>query len=117
MRKFIFTLILFVSVAGLATAQSFGSTGSDIMNTGSTYSSTVSGVGATGVDPMYGTTASGPMRRSVTPDSGDDDTEHPSIMGDVGQVPEPIGAPYILLLFAAGAAGVVALRRRRSANS
>jgi len=100
-----------------AFAQSFSSTGSELMNTGSSYSSPIYGVGATAVDPVFGSN-SGPMSRGiVTPDSDDDDTEHPSIMGDVGQVPEPIGTPYILLLFAAGAAGVVALRRRRSANS
>jgi len=98
-----------------ALAQDFGSTGSSLMNTGSNYTSTVYGVGAANVDAMYGTTANGPLRRTTGSGSSssdwDDDTEvNP---GD----PLPLGAPYILLLFAAGAAGVVALRRRRSANS
>jgi len=112
MRKRIYILLATI-VFGMTTtalAQSF-STSSDMMNTGSTLSSNVYGVGAGSVDPMVSTASSSPVRRSSGEQKYDD---FGNLIEDGNQDQgSPIGAPYIMLLFAAGAAGVVALRRRR----
>lgn len=91
-------------------AQDF-STGSDFMNSGSNYSSNVGAVGSTGANAMYETTADAPAG-----------TQRPGARklnggGDMGDQSDesPIGEPLIMLLFAAAAGAVVAIRRRHTA--
>lgn len=113
MKKQILLLIAMLFAFGnVLCAQDF-STGSDMMTTGSAYSSTVTGVGATGVNDMYSTsetpsTTTRPGARklggeTIQPGEGATEEEH------------PIGSDAVLFFFAAVAAGVVALRRRRQA--
>lgn len=116
MKKQILLLIAMLFAFGnVLCAQDF-STGSDMMTTGSAYSSTVTGVGATGVNDMY-STAQAPSRPGARKATGETDPD-----GDVETEWEtagdftPIGSDVILFLFAALAAGVVALRRRRQAS-
>jgi len=107
MKKYIFTIALLFALTSLACAQGFGSTSSDYMNTGSTLSSTVYGVGATNVDPV--TTAAVPNRgRTAQYDDWGNLIEDGN--QDEGS---PIGTPWALLAFAALAAGWVYLRRRK----
>jgi len=108
-RLFILLMALAFSISNKALAQDFN-TGSSLMNTGSAYSSNIYGVGAAGVDPMA-TTAAAPNRGRMA--IMDDDGDEESGWGNVGDNTTPIGAPYIMLLFAAGAAGVVTVRKRK----
>ena len=92
-----------------ASAQDFN-TGSDLMNTGSSYSSNVGSVGSTNVDAMY-STASSPTRTV-----GARKVENPGLPEGGEQDPgSPIGEPLVMLLFAAAAGAVVALKRRHTA--
>lgn len=105
-------LIMLLAVAGSMSAQTFGaempqagftSTGT-MMGSGSAYSSTptISDNGTAG-DPYAGvTTSSRPgARKATNPPDEDDD-------------PNPIGEPLVMLLFAAAAGAVIALRRRKA---
>jgi len=106
-RLFILLFALILSLSSTALAQDF-STGSSMMNTGSTYSSTIYAVEATNVDPVASTAAAPNRGRMATFDDDDwEDTET-----DPGN-PMPIGDVWSLLIYAAVAAGAVALRRRR----
>ena len=108
--KRLYIIWLFVAGFGLsaaAYAQDFN-TGSDLMNTGSSYSSSVGEVGANGVNDMY-TTASSPTRTV-----GARKVENPGLPDAGYQGDSPIGEPFVMLFFAAAAAAVVALRRRKA---
>ncbi len=111
--KQIFTLTVFIALLGLTSsvyAQDF-QTGSDIMNSGSAYSSSVSAVGAEQVDEMAPTTYSTRVMRR-----GDDDWGENQNPG-YGGVDSPIGEPLVLLFFAAVAAAVISLRIRKERAS
>jgi len=106
-RLYILSTIVAISLTTTALAQDFN-TGSQLMNTGSTYSSQVYGVGATAVDPVYGSTSNGVISRGLGGVTEDDEERSDQ---------SPIGAPYIMLLFAAASGAVVALRRRNKKNA
>lgn len=93
-----------------ASAQDF-STGSDMMNSGSSYSSNVGAVGSTQAEAMYETTADYPTN---TQRAGARKTT-PGGMGDWDQSDKsPIGEPLVMLLFAAAAGAIIAVRRRKA---
>lgn len=108
MKKRIYLLIVALAFSfGLsASAQDFN-TGSDFMNSGSNYSSSVGEVGSTNVDAMYSTTTTTTRTAGARKLNGGRD------MGDKG--PSPIGEPLVMLFFAAAAGAVVAIRRRHTA--
>ena len=104
----IFLFALFASVAVFAQTsnpynQGMMSTSSPMMQTGSPYSSHISPVGAS--SPYE--TMNGPSNRRnsfITPE-------------DVNQSEEsPVGEPYVLVLFAAVAAGAVYIKRQKAAK-
>lgn len=109
MKKRIYLLIVALAFSfGLsASAQDFN-TGSDFMNSGSNYSSSVGEVGSTNVDAMYSTTTTTTRTAGARKLNGGGD------MGDKSEQ-SPIGEPLIMLLFAAAAGAVVAIRRRHTA--
>lgn len=83
------------------------------MNSGSNYSSSVGEVGSTNVDAMYSTTTSS---RTVGARKGLADGEGGmKDPGDSQSGESPIGEPLVMLLFAAAAGVVIAIRRRRAA--
>ena len=86
---------------------------STMPGSGSEYSSQVTAPGASYVGDMASTTeANAPSGRRRTPINSDGDgwTGTP----DTGKTDlSPIGEPWVLLAFAAGAAAVIAARRRR----
>ena len=105
MKKHFYLLMIAMLCAfgNVLCAQDFSSTGSDMMSTGSTYSSTVTGVGATGVNDMYSTTETSTTttRPGARKSVGGYGTEEE--LGD----PEdgsPIGSDVVLFFFAAVAA-------------
>ncbi|MCQ2310252.1 MAG: hypothetical protein MJZ64_00670 [Paludibacteraceae bacterium] len=108
MKKFNLILVLLVSATAFVSAQAFQSTSSEMMNTGSSLSSNIYGVGAEDMDySMASTTSNGPARRTLGGVTEDEEERS-------GQ--SPIGAPYIMLLFAAATGAVIALRRRKLVN-
>ena len=80
---------------------------STMPGSGSEYSSQVTAPGASYVGDMANTTEatvpSGPRRSKETPGE----------VGDTSDTSSPVGEPWVLLAFAAGAAAVIAARRRR----
>lgn len=114
MKHVLFLPLLAVALSlSIATRAQDFNTGSGFMNSGSAYSSTVTAVGSTGIDYSTDQGVANRGRGSVeTPGSG---TEHEGNQ-DGGYQDEknfPIGSSAILFAFAAMAAGVVAVRRRR----
>lgn len=109
---YLLTIAMLCAFGNVLCAQDFSSTGSDMMSTGSTYSSSVTGVGATGVNDMYSTaeTPSTTTRPGARKGVGGEE-----VNPGQGPTEPPIGSDAILFFFAAVAAGVVALRRRRQA--
>ena len=110
--KRIVMIIMAVALIALPTmAQEWEST-SSMQGSGSAYSSQVTAVGATQAADMGTTTSAnyspgrpGSIRRGF--DTG----------GETGQSTEsPIGEPWVLAIFAAVFAGVIAVRRRRALN-
>ena len=78
---------------------------SSMMQSGSSYSSQISPVGAENIDFSSASAPSGVSNRRngfITP--GDPNTDPES----------PVGSPYIMLLFAVAAATVAAIRRKRA---
>lgn len=111
---YLLTIAMLCAFGNVLCAQDFSSTGSDMMSTGSTYSSSVTGVGATGVNDMY-STAQAPSARPGARKSVIDEGYGEKEEVDEGGEGSPIGSDAVLFFFAAVAAGVVALRRRRQA--
>lgn len=106
-------LTVFIALLGLTAsvyAQDF-QTGSSMMNSGSSYSSSVSEVGASAATDMASTTYSGRVLRKDGEDSGWGEGAEYKESQDEGF---PIGTPYVMLAFALIAAGVVAYRTRNA---
>ena len=81
---------------------------SSMMQSGSSYSSQISPVGAENIDFSSASAPSGVSNRRngfITPGDGVDPNTDPE---------SPVGSPYIMLLFAVAAATVAAIRRKRA---
>ena len=97
------------------------------LKTGSEYNSKVTFVGAEKVDyiPMRSTSTMLPPEEVSTPSTESSGSTHnggrrrsmenPGDAGETGDESSPIGEPWVLLLFAAAAAAVIAVRNRRHA--
>ena len=115
MKKYVLSILVVLALSlTTAMAQDF-STSAAMMNTGSSYSATVSPIGATTVAfttttaEDYNPSATRTVgRRSIMGDDDYEDTEYNA--GD----PLPIGSPIVPLLLFAAAAALVGTFRRKS---
>lgn len=112
MKKHLFIILatLFLGIASTVAAQDFN-TSSTLMNSGSQYAPSVSAVGASSVyseepsEPAQASGRAGFRKLGGVTEDEDERSEE-----------SPVGEPWIMLLFAAIAGGVVFYRQKR-ANS
>lgn len=117
MKARIIMIIMAVALIALPTmAQQEQWQTSTMQTSGSAYSSQVTPVGATAAPSMGSTTNNAPGRPGNIRRSGDDDDWGTNPHVGEGDEGSPIGEPWVLAIFAAVFAGVIALRKRRQAE-
>lgn len=109
MKTHQYVILMAILLCGsIAYAQDF-STNSDMMNSGSKYASSVSEVGAEGIEvtpfPNQG------PRRAV---ANDNDPFGEGAENDGKDLGSPIGEPWIMVILAISAAGIVTLKRYKT---
>ncbi|MBO4362198.1 MAG: hypothetical protein J5823_05370 [Paludibacteraceae bacterium] len=119
--------LLLASLLPLAANAQEWRTTSTLKETGSDYNSQVTFVGAEKVSliPMRSTSTMMATCEVPTPSTESSTSTHnggrrrsmenPGDAGETGDESSPIGEPWVLLLFAAAAAAVIAVRNRRHA--